>query len=100
MSESLPSAEKHAPCRWCIAHERRRMEIEQILDRVLGPEADDGAGSGLVADVELAIERVWDEAIDALVSAMGVLPEVWADVIARTKAGNPYCPIPPEVGQP
>ena len=57
--------------RWrgrCEQHDRRRAEVERVLDDVLGPDEDDGAGEGLVADVALLAERAKaaDRRADAL----------------------------------
>ncbi|MBO3751564.1 hypothetical protein J5X84_36290 [Streptosporangiaceae bacterium NEAU-GS5] len=37
---------------------RLRLEIEQVLDRALGTEEADGAGAGIVADVQLLADRL------------------------------------------
>ncbi len=34
------------------------MEVQQVLDAVLGTEENDGAGAGIVADVQLVAERL------------------------------------------
>ena len=54
---------------WWEQSERRRAEVERILDRVLGTEESDGAGAGLVADVLLAIQKAWDRGFASGVSA-------------------------------
>ena len=41
---------------------RPYMAVQKILDEVLGPREEDGAGAGIEADVRLALERVADKA--------------------------------------
>lgn len=46
---------------WWTKAEHLRMDVEKVLDAVLGTEEEDGAGAGLVADVRLALAKAWDE---------------------------------------
>lgn len=77
---------------WWEQAERRRAEVEQILDRVLGTEEEDGAGEGLVADVLLAVQKAWDTGYSAGVCAPA------NRVLGLGEPANPYRPLPPADG--
>lgn len=54
---------------WWEQEVLRRVAVDRILDRVLGENEEDGAGSGLVADVALAVKEAWDQGYAAAICA-------------------------------
>lgn len=49
-------------------YKRAYFAVQEVLDRALGPDEEDGAGEGLAADVALLAHR-YDLALKALASA-------------------------------
>lgn len=67
-------------------HERRYLDVQRVLDGVIGGEVEDGAGMGLVADVALLAQRYAD--LKAAILDDTNWPQTWQQKINEIEAAD------------